>query len=276
MRLLVTGRGTSGSFQIRGEQLGNAIGARVERDAKNIDCDAAILVKRANNDLMERLQGVPVIYDIVDAWPQPAGNDWNEADSRAWLEHRVKTVKPAAIVAATEAMAEDCRRFGLPVLALPHHARPGQALNPIRDTVTRVGYEGGAQHLGWWAPFMREECARRGWEFVLNPDSLAELDIVIAVRGLKGYAPTRYKSNVKLANAQATGTPCIVAKESGYLETATGGELFAADKNSMREALDKLTDWETRLACSNLLQTRDNSLKTLAARYSEWLQALKF
>lgn len=276
MRLLVTGRGTSGSWSIRGEQLGQAIGAKVEKDAQTINCDAAILVKRANAGLMQRLRSVPLIYDVVDAWPQPAGNQWVEREALEWLEGQIKAIRPAAIVTATEAMAEDSARFGLPVLALPHHARPDQQANPIREKVAKVGYEGGAQHLGWWAVFMRDECTRRGWQFVVNPERLADLDIVVAVRGLSGYAPTRWKSNVKLANAQDTGTPCIVAREAGYEETASGGELFASTKREMIDGLNQLEDYQFRRACSALLKSRDNSLQTVSARYSAWLNQLRF
>lgn len=278
MNLLITGRGTSGSFAIRGHQLGKAIGATVEPRASKINADLVVIVKRAPPDLLSRIRqrGVPLVWDVVDSWSQPDGNRWGEAEAKAWLRNAFTAMRPIAIVAATEMMAKDCAEFGVPVLALPHHGRPGQMMNPIRKEVRKVGYEGSEQHLEWWAGFMQAESERRGWEWVVNPQHLADLDIVVAVRGSDGYAPRNWKSGVKLSNAQATGTPCIVSREAGYLETSSGGEFFADTQQEMTECLDRLALHDVRRASSALLKTRDTSIETVAETYKKWLARLRY
>lgn len=277
MKALVTGRGTSGSWQIRGLQLGAALGATVEANASKVaGYDVAIVVKRAPDDLLHRLRtvGVPIIWDVVDCWPQPAGNAWPVGDCRAFLAQRVAALKPVAIVAATRAMAADCKDFALPTLALAHHARPQQRVNPVRERVQKVGYEGGEAYLGKWRAILEAECKARRWAFIVNPPALADLDIVVALREATGYAARNWKSNVKLANAQGTGTPCILNREAGYTETASGGELWADSANELSEALDKLTDHETRkVAAAGLWPP---TLEHVAADYRQWLGQLNF
>lgn len=277
MNILVTGRGTSGSWEIRGEQLGEAIGATVRRDAHDVKgFDIAILVKRASPLLLQRLHHakVPIIYDVVDSWPQPHGNLWDAATCKSWLAQQVAMVKPRALVASTKAMADDCAGFGIPVLTLPHHARPRQITNPIRYQVRRVGYEGGAQYLGSWQTFVEAQCAKRKWTFVINPSALSELDIVIAMREVTGYAARNWKSNVKLANAQGTGTPCVVNREAGYLETQSGGEVFADTHEEVGRALTALTSWEARKAAHTKLRIGAPTLDAVAKEYKEWLLQL--
>lgn len=275
MRVLITGRGTSGSWQIRGAQLGAAIGAAVVPDAKEVEgYDLAVLVKRPAAGLIDRLQraGVPVIWDVVDAWPQPHGNEWSRAQCMAWLREQVRIIRPAGIVAATRAMAADCEEFGVPVLALPHHARPGLRRNPIRP-VKVVGYEGGEHYLGRWRRVVERECAARGWRFVVNPPTLADLDIVLALRDSAGYAATLWKSNVKLANAQGSGTPVICNREAGYMETASDAERWVDSEAELSAAFDALTDMATRRATAEKLHVSAPRLDRIAMTYIEWLRS---
>jgi len=277
VNVLVTGRGTSGSWQIRGEQLGRAIGAHVEPKALDVGgYDVAVVVKRAELDLLQRLRrmDVPLVYDVVDAWPQPYGNLWDRDACMAWLRSQVKFMRPAAIVAATKVMADDCAEFGLPVLALPHHGWEAQGSCVIGAQVRRVGYQGGAQYLGRWAHFLRSECARRGWEWCGEAQSVAGLDIVVAVRDAQGYATQHWKSNVKLANAQICGTPFIGNREAGYLETAAGGELWADSEAEMGEALDALAPQAARVQAGAALTAGAPRLASVAARYRAWLEGI--
>lgn len=282
MRVLVTGRGgESGSWKIRGEQLGRAIGATVEANANGVRWyDLAVVVKRPRADLLERLRqrGVPVVWDVVDAWPQPEGNadDWDRERCMAWLRREVQHVRPAAIVAATAGMAADCAEFGVPVLALPHHARPGIERNPIRPRVRLVGYEGGAQYLDGWREAIEQECAARGWDFTAAPRRLADLDIVLALRGQRGYAPRHWKSNVKLANAQGSGTPCILSGEAGYAWTACGAEMWADTREELSFALDDLSSYDRRAHVGRTLLSADVRLESVARVYAQWLSALSF
>lgn len=275
--ILFTGRGTSGSWQIRGEQLGRALRGNVCPDPEKIPpCDLAVLVKRPSTGLVERLHAakVPIIHDIVDAWPQPEGNDWDRDACMVWLRRTVGAIRPAALVAATEQMARDCEEFGLPMLALRHHARPKQEINPVRERVRRVGYEGAAHYLGRWRPIMESACNARGWDFVINPPKLADLDIVVALRHATGYAAREWKSNVKLANAQGSGTPCILNRAAGYTETASGAEKWADSVDEMNEALDALTTHRARAQAACTLNRAAPRLQTISNEYGTWLQQL--
>lgn len=276
MNLLVTGRGTSGSWQIRGVQLGEAIGATVLPQAFDADpFDVVVIVKRAPADmaLRARLAGVPVIWDVVDAWPQPVGNTWSRDECHAWLRLQVRAIKPAGIVAATRAMAADCADFGVPVLALPHHARPGLDANPIREHVQTVGYEGGEAYITGWRAAIEAECKRRGWRFVINPARLADVDIVLALRDATGYAPRHWKSNVKLANAQASGTPFVGVREAGYLETAIGTcEKWADTPEELKRAFDALTPQGERRRAAQWMRSVAPALDQVAIKYRTWLE----
>lgn len=278
MQILMTGRGTSGSWQIRGVQLGRALGATVMPEARDVaPYDVAVLVKRPTSDLLQRIHGadVPLIWDVVDAWPQPRGNEWTRAQCLEWLYETQRLVRPAGIVAATQEMAKDCTPlFGLtPVLTLPHHARPGLRRNPIRERVLTVGYEGGEQYIEKWRPVIEAECARRGWAFVTQPAELADVDIVLALRDSTGYAPRAWKSNVKLANAQGSGTPIVCCLESGYLETQSGGEYWVVTPKGLSTAFDALTPQAARIEASRLLLAAAPSLQSVADTYSQWLQS---
>lgn len=280
MRLLITGRGgKGGSWQIRGEQLGAALGATVEIDAQHVaGYDLAVLVKKPAPGLLERLHAarVPVVWDIVDAWPQPIGNEWSRAEAMSWLRERVVAMSPASIIAATRVMADDIEAagFGIPVMALRHHARPGVELNPIRPKVQTVGYEGSWRHLGRWAGWFEHECARRGWRFVQNPERLADVDIVVAAREITGYAPTHWKSGVKLANAQGSGTPIVLAREAGYVENAMGGERWANTETEFQQAFDELTDFDARAEAAAQLIAGTPRLESVAHHYRTWLSRL--
>jgi hypothetical protein len=275
MHVLMTGRGTSGSWAIRGQQLGQAIGASVIPNAHfAMAYDAAILVKRPTEELLRclRKSKAALIWDVVDSWRQPAGNDWEKERCLAWLSEMISTIRPAGIVAATKAMAADCQRFRVPVLALPHHARPDLRVNPIRP-VKVVGYEGGEQYIAKWRPVIEAECTRRGWQFVMQPAELADVDIVLALRDSEGYAPRNWKSNVKLANAQGSGTPVICNREAGYLETASGAERWADTPEELAAAFDELEPTNVRREASEVLRKSAPSLDSVAATYVEWLRS---
>jgi hypothetical protein len=275
VHVLITGKGTSGSWRIRGEQLGGVLGAAVVPNAVVMaPYDLLVLVKRSTPVLQQRMHraGLPILWDVVDAWPQPAGNFWDRARCMEWLTAQVKTIRPAGIVAATRAMAQDCEGFGVPVLALPHHARPGLRQNPIRPLKV-LGYEGGEQYLGRWLPIIQRQCAARGLQFVINPAEVAEVDILLALRDCDGYAPRNWKSGVKLANAQGSGTPVICNREAGYLEAARGAEQWADDEDELAAALDALTPTEARRSAAKVLRAAAPEIDGIAATYLAWLRS---
>lgn len=275
--ILFTGRGSSGSWQIRGVQMGSALRGNVCPAPDKIPpCDLAVLVKRPSPGLVDRLHAakVPIAWDIVDSWPQPHGNEWDRAACLAWLRQSVDAIRPTALVAATEQMARDCEEFDLPLIALRHHARPKQEVNPVRERVRRVGYEGGPAYLGPWRDSMERACKARGWEFVVNPPKLADLDIVVALRHATGYAAREWKSGVKLANAQGSGTPCILNRAAGYTETASGAEKWADSLGEMNEALDALTPHKVRASVGCALNRAAPLLPAISNEYGIWLQQL--
>ena len=278
MNVLITGRGTSGSWKIRGEQLGRAIGATVLPRAIDMDpFDAVVMVKRTQPDMVVRAREsrVPLVWDVVDAWPQPAGNTWGRDECMAWLRQQVKAIKPAGIVAATRAMAADCAEFGVPVLTLPHHARPGLERNPIREQVQTVGYEGSESYITGWRRHIEHECKQRGWRFVVNPERLADVDIVLALRDATGYAPRHYKSGVKLANAQGSGTPFIGCREFGYMENSIGNcEKWADTPDELKRAFDLLTSQGERRRVAQWMLSVAPSLPATAKVYLDWLKTV--
>lgn len=252
MNLVFTGRGTSGSWSIRGVQLGEACGATVKPRATLADCqaaDAIMVVKRLDEALLAnvRASGKPWAYDLLDCYPQPECAAWDRSEAVAWVQKRIKLLAPTAVIWPNRRMREDCDT-GLPGLVLPHHHRPWIKRNPIREQVQVVGYEGAPQYLGGWRSVLEDECSRRGWRFTVNPAQLADLDIVVAFRGGEwdSYAASHYKSNVKLANAHGSGTPFVGQPECGYTETASGAEYWATDRHSLAMSFDWLTDRGTR------------------------------
>lgn len=275
MRVLITGRGKSGSWAIRGEQLGRAIGAAVIPDAKDIAAfDVVVLVKRPTPQLLERIHkaGVPLIWDIVDAWPQPVGNEWSREVCMSWLQRELRSIKPAGVIAATRVMAADVALCtDVPVLALHHHSHPDRPRNLIAPVVRTVAYEGGGNYIEQWGPVIERECAARGWKFVANPPSLTVADIVVALRDHSGYGPSAWKSNVKLANAQGSGIPVICNGESGYLETASGAEVWCETHQGLGEAFDYLAPYESRLLLSEQLYSARIPLERQASAYQAWL-----
>jgi hypothetical protein len=98
--------------------LGKAIGARVDPLAHDVDADLAIIVKRPRVETLQRLHqaAVPIVWDVVDAWPQPDGNDWDEAICQQWLERSWNSNRSRG---AHPAMAEIARFTAGAVPAAP-------------------------------------------------------------------------------------------------------------------------------------------------------------
>lgn len=271
--VLVTGRGVSGSWQIRGVQLGTAIGAHVEAQALRSKAELVIGVKRVPVAIAEAYRG-RLIWDAVDAWPQPHGNDWDEETCLYWLAGEMARLKPIGVIAATRQMARDLAGFGVPVLWLPHHYRPGIELNPIRPTAKVIGYEGSPPYIEAWRPAIAEVCERNGLKFVLNPPQLADLDIVLALRGASGYGPRKWKSNVKLANAHGSGTPFVGAPESGYLEMMAGPEYWASNASELAVAVGHLLSRERRMHVQEQFLKARLSLEEAAEKLKAWLATI--
>jgi hypothetical protein len=281
MKILVTGRGTSGSWAVRGEQLGAELGAVVKPNASLADmlaADVVLVVKRCSPELRSNLQasGRPWVYDIVDAYPQPICSAWSPYESITWLRDYVDGLGPHAVVWPNVRMRED---YGGGGKVIQHHHRPGIARNPIRERIEAVGYEGSPRYLDdGLAEAIAGECAARSARFVLNPARLADVDVVVALRSPRwnGYAQRHWKSGVKLANAHASGTPFIGAPESGYCEIATGGEAWAETAADVGAALDMLAPRAARQAISERFVAARFPVERAAAQMRDVLCALRY
>lgn len=252
MNLLITGRGTSGSWQCRGVQLGAAAGALVTNAPTLAECKAAdviVVVKRIPPDVLAtiRKSGTPWVFDAVDFYPQPACSSWSQGEAIEWVRKQLHRLDPAGVIWPNQRMQQDCGD-GWRGFVLPHHHRPGIARNPIRERVEVVGYEGAERYIEAWRPQIEHECRRRGWRFVANPERLADLDIVLALRcgQWDGYATRHWKSNVKLANAHGSGTPFVGQRDCGYAEMASGAEYWTETAAGLSVCFEWLGSQSTR------------------------------
>src|SRR5690349_19897355 len=124
MRIIVTGKGgASGSWAIRGEQLGKAIGALVKPLATHADIaanDLTVVVKRTPQSIVDALKWRRWVWDLVDFYPQPEASAWTRGEAIRFVRDRIRQLQPTAVIWPTERMREDCDD-GRPGLVLPHH-----------------------------------------------------------------------------------------------------------------------------------------------------------
>jgi hypothetical protein len=278
MRVLFTGSGTSGSWAIRGAQLADAMDARAIPRATVDDCrsaDVVVAVKRVSADLLAniRASGRPWFWDVVDAYPQPVCSTWNKDQALQWLHQRVAELAPAEVIWPNRRMQQDA---GLSGLVLPHHHRPGIAVNPIRERIAAVGYEGSADYVKGWTDAIEAECARIGARFVVNPARLADVDVVLALRDGAGYPLRHWKSNVKLANAHGSGTPFIGGPEDGYQETRSGAEYWATNRRELGAALDWLSSQGAREEVQERFLQAAFTVEAAAKQLRDYLCEFKF
>jgi hypothetical protein len=271
-KVTITGWGRSGSWAIRAEQLGTAIGAKIDWRIQRLeDADLVVYVKRVNDGLLNliRQSGRPWVWDIVDAWPSPMDNQWDRTYSVSWLRGELRRVKPDAIVVSTTTMLNDSGWTGKS-LVLPHHAWSRYQPRPLRSKVGVVGYEGAVAYLGFWEQGLKEECARRGWIFSVG--NLSTVDVGIALRKNGSYPNQFWKSNCKLANIQALGIPAVCSPEEGYREFGSGRELIVENQKQLSLSFDKLESLNERIAIREAMLLAAPLLERVAREYSEWLQ----
>ena len=278
--ILFTGGGTSGSWKVRGEQLGTACGAKVKPNAPIQDCkqaDVIVAVKRFRPELLDaiRASGRPWVWDVVDFYPQPACSTWHAEGAIQWVQSRIQEYNPTAVIWPNRRMRDDCD-IGLPGIVLPHHYRPDCAVNPIREEVHTVGYEGAPSYIGEWLEPIAQACADRGWTFCVNPPSLADIDIVMACRGsaFNGYVQRHWKSNVKLANAHGSGTPFVGPQECGYRETETGLEQWADCYDDLDDCFDRLSGQHHRETIQKAFLAKRYSVDAAANDLKGFLQTI--
>lgn len=250
MNVLMVGSG-KGSFEMRGVQLGDAIGARVTSSPTDADwhwAEVAVLVKRAAGRWAPDAHrcGVPFVWDAVDFWGQPYENTFDETRACATLANQIAALKPALTICATQAMADACCGA-----YLPHHSWKGLLPQRPREHVQRVAYQGNPVYLGKWRGLLLSACQARGWQFVLTTDDvrheLWQADILVAFRDgpWDGWMCREWKSGVKVVNAQAAGRPIVTQPSAAMREIgAPGWEVSTAE--ALGHSLDQLTPRHAR------------------------------
>lgn len=278
MRILVTGRGGAASWTIRGEQIGAALGATVKPNATIVDMnahDVILVIKRVPPEMLRALHhcGRPWVYDIVDAYPQRTAEPMSKRQSLRWLHDWLGVLRPTSVIWPTQRMQVDGGGGGRVVY---HHARPGIAANPIRPTLGVIGYEGSMRYIEHWQAHIIDECRRRNMTFLINPTRMADVDVVLAVRdpAWRSYATQNWKSNVKLANAQASGTPFIGHLESGYFETHCGAEYWAEHPSEIGRSLDWMLEQSARQSIRDRMRVAGDVL-TLGNMAEQVREALR-
>lgn len=267
---------------MRADQLGHAIGMMVHTDPwedppkKSLDkAQCVIIVKRLKKRWKKfvahlNTRRMPIIWDCVDFWQQPEENDVGR-DAVVKQFHKQKGLLGSrAVIVATQQMQQDCGGH-----YLPHHHRVGLTAGPVRRTVRSVGYEGDARYLWMWRAVVLEACVQRGWDFIENPANLADVDIVVALRGGEwdGWACRNWKSGVKYVNAMAAGRPVISQPTAAFREIGAPGTVIET-KDDLSRALDYWADYQRRLdaaSCAAQLEPHYR-LETIADRYRQILQ----
>ncbi len=270
MRILMIGADGKGSFEMRGRQIGHAIGARVTRSPSPRDfswADVIVLIKRAAmrwGDQAKR-SGVPIAWDVVDFWKQPEENQLSiEVLTRRVLEVR-DAIGATTLIGATQAMATD-----IGGVCVPHHCRLDLAPAPPRRDVDRlvVGYEGRVKYLGKWKAELEYACADLGCDFVVNPPDLRAVDVVVALRGGRadGDVCRRWKSGVKYANALVAGRPVLAQMTAGFDDVAPVG-LTMDDSIDVRSRLQALMSMRAEAYQVAVKRASEFTLATIARQY---------
>lgn len=274
MNVLMLGLGKS-SFRIRGHQLGAALGARVGSFPTPEDltwADVVVLIKQAGPIWAEAVQAAkkPIVWDALDYWRQPDDNGWSAEEAKADLLRQVARIRPVLTIGATQAMADACGG-----VYLPHHARPGLVARPVNAEVKVVAYEGTRKYLGRWGKAFDQECARRGWEFVINPPDMSAADLIVACRdgAWDGWICQAWKSGVKLVNAIAAGRPVLTQWSAAYSEIEPLGPVVETTAE-IADAFDRWTRADLRRDVAEQAATRrrEFSLERVAEHYTDLLQ----
>jgi hypothetical protein len=246
VNLLVLGLG-KGSWEIRGQQLGAALGARVTSTPSDDDyhwADLAIIVKRSEPRFGPdcRRFRLQIVWDALDCWRQPSENVMGEGQARQQLKNHIKAIGPVLVIGATKAQADAAGG-----VYLPHHSRPGLMPAPVRERVSVVAYEGSPNFLGSWQGRLEAACRARGWRFVVNPPDLRDADLVVAFRDgpWDGWACRQWKSGVKLVNALAAGRPILTQASAAFAEIQPPGMIVETEAQ-LQDGFDRYLSYESR------------------------------
>lgn len=276
MNVLIVGNG-KGSWDMRGVQLGTAIGARVVNRPSDADmqwADLVVLVKKHALPYAEMVHrfNKPLVWDALDFWGQPGENHVTETQARALLVNRIAAIHPTLVIGATEAMAAACGG-----VYLPHQSWYGLVPQAASIDVKTVAYQGGEVYLGRWRKHLEDACAKRGWRFVVNPQDLRYADILVAFRDgpWDGWICREWKSGVKLVNAIAAGRPIITQPSAAFHEMKPLGTVIESF-DALDDALEAWTPIEERQAVveSSKARAKDFTLLAVADRYRTLLDSV--
>lgn len=249
MKVLIVGADAKGAFQMRGEQLGHAIGARVTLRPTATDwrwAEIVVLVKRAAMAWGHeaRCLSVPVVWDVLDFWAQPAENQQPREYFLGLIARTRKFAGVGTLIGATRAMADD-----IGGVYVPHHARLGLTPRPIRDRAQIVAYDGQRKYLGRWQPALEQACQSLGLQFVANPPSVADADVLVSFRDGRwdGWVCRQWKSGVKQVNAVVAGRPMLAQESAAHVEIAPVCRTTDALCH-LTESLERLTERDMREA----------------------------
>lgn len=274
MNVLILGNG-KGSWTMRGQQLGAALGARVTSAPTAEDCawaDVIVLVKRGILQFgrLAARAGKPIVWDALDCWAQPAQNALTPPIAEAVVRQMAHQAKPSLILGATEAMAR-----AVDGVCLPHHSWAGLTPAPARAAVQTVAYQGGEVFLGHWRARLEQACAARGWRFVVNPADLREADLIVAFRDgvWDGWICREWKSGVKAVNAIAAGRPFISQDSAAVRELRPAGSIVETEAE-LEAAFNAWAPLLARVAVVEASRTVAPrfTVEAIAAQYREILQ----
>jgi hypothetical protein len=273
MNVLIVGAG-KGSWTIRGEQLGAAMGARVTSAPAQADwrwADLVVLVKRggAKHAAAAHAANVPIVWDALDFWAQPQQNGYSAREARAVFDRQRAEIRPARTIAATQSMAEVCDG-----VYLSHHSWVGLEPTPARERIRVVAYEGNVHFLGRWHRVLQDACAKRGWTFVVNPPDLRAVDLLVGFRdaegGWDGFMCREWKSGVKIANAIAAGRPFVGQSTAALREIGPPSTVVESAGPPLDAAFDAWEPYVARATAVEACQALAShyTLPTIATQYA--------
>jgi hypothetical protein len=253
MRILFTGTGRFGSWQMRGVQMAfqrdawKAVPNASTKDIRFID--VVVIVKHAapdTIDLLRRWKG-PVVYDPLDFWTiipefnRIAPSLSTASQARNVFGEYFRQINPALILCVTRAMAEDLAPLGIPTDVLYHHFDPRLKIVEPRSIERPVVLYHGADTMGLWKLPMHVVSQFSGARFIRSSAALPpSANVLVAVRGGShaNWLCRRWKSNVKAATALRLGLPFVAWPEASYVETHPSG-LWFQTLSEMRGAIRK-------------------------------------
>jgi hypothetical protein len=270
MNVLFVGTGSGGSWEIRGKQIGRALGARVSSKPNANDwewADVVVLVKHASEQYgaEAKASGARLIWDVLDWWKQPEENQTPILDIIRKVQQQQEQLPDVTLIAATKDMADE-----LGGVCIPHHSRPGLKPASVPKWARVVAYEGTKKYLGSWGKALATECHALGLEFVINPPDLSVADIVVAFRGEQWDGPIcrRWKSGVKIANAMAIGRPILTQPSAASIELSPIGT-FMDDPMYLDGSLEFWLDYDNRVATAkqSIEPAKAYTLEAIARQY---------